>query len=76
MYPTLLPAIIENEVHYLHWAYCGDRMLVYQLLPSVRIKNDRKIIEALYQAFKLKTIGQINRYGNMLFSDLIQKYIL
>ena len=51
-------------------------MLIYKLLFSLGIEYDGEIVEALDHSFQLKAVGQVDGHCNMLFSNLVQKYIL
>jgi hypothetical protein len=51
-------------------------MLINQLLLSVGIKNNGKIVKPLYHALKLKAIGKVYSNSYVFLPHLIQKYIL
>ena len=54
----------------------GDSMFIDKVLLSVRIKNNRIIIETLYYTLELKTVSNINCNGNPVFSCLIKEHVL
>lgn len=54
----------------------GDRVLVYHLLASVAINDDREIVKSLDCPTDLKAISQIDRSRNVFFPQLVQERIL
>ena len=56
--------------------YGRDSVLEDKLLFSVALNDNGIAVEALYHSLELKAVGKKYRYGNFLFSCMIQKNIL
>lgn len=51
-------------------------MLVNQLLLSIRVDNNRKIVKCFNRPSHLKSIDEVYRYRYRILAQLIQKRIL
>lgn len=51
-------------------------MLVYEILLSVAVKDYRVAVKAFDHALKLKAVGKIYCYRNLVFACLIKKNVL
>ena len=51
-------------------------MLIDQLLLPIVLQNNRKVVKSPYRTPQLKAISQIDDYGNVFLTDLVQKCVL